>query len=403
MDLLNPTRNVLTGNNPLQAQALNGTFINPESYTHGWTVTNATVTVDSTTTVHPLNYSLRIQPLDEGSTIKISLNNIIPIDNDINGSQAQFHCQFYSPRELTINGKITNVTANTFKTNSQNLIAGKWDAAFTPAISVGLIDVAVDDIEFGIELDVLNHGGQVFYFSMPILMNELGFTKNMFVRNMRKFIPTFIWDKDKIQEYPNYPFAKFFHVLTYYGSKSSALYVKYFEYLNSEISPENQNATFRFSELIDPEHVDSDYVNWLSQFNGVPTYSSITSEANTESVDNVDESLEWQLTNAYFGRNSGTLVALKECAQQVLTGNKVVYVFPGGSFFQINVYTLLSETPGVQDPGDSSPEVVAFLKKTKPMGFILNHESYAALPLILDDATYGILGGPTAPSAPGLA
>jgi len=28
--------------------------------------------------------------------------------------------------------------------------------------------------------------------------------------------------------------------------------------------------------------------------------------------------------------------------------------------------------------------------------------SYAVLPLILDDSTYGLLGGPTAPSAPGL-
>lgn len=402
MDIFNPTRNVIVGNNSLQAQTLDGLFLNPETYTHNWTISNAILTVDSAVTVHPLNYSFKIQPLNEASTISISLNGIIPSDNDINGSEAQFHCQFYSPHELTVEAKITNVAANTFKTNLQNLIAEKWEAVFTPVISVGLINVNVDNIEFDIRLDISNHDGQIFYLSMPILMNELGFTKNTFVANLRKFVPTFIWDKDKIQEYPNYPFAKFLHVLTYYGSVSALLYTKFYEYLNNEISLQNQNAAFRFSQLTNPEYIDSEYINWLTQFNGTPIYKTIISATNTEVISNVDESLKWQLINGYFGRNAGTLFAIKECAQQVLTGNKVVYVFPGGSFFQINIYTLLAETPGVLNAGDSSPEVLALVAKTKPVGFELNHASYAVLPFILDDSTYGLLGGPTAPSAPGL-
>ena len=121
-------------------------------------------------------------------------------------------------------------------------------------------------------------------------------------------------------------------------------------------------------------------------------YKTITSSNAAEVIDNVDESITWQLTEGYFGRNAGTLEAIKECAKQVLTGNKIVYVFPGGSFFQINVYTLLSETPGVVSAGDTSPQVEAILEKTKPMGFVLNHEAYADLPFILDSAIYGTLG-----------
>ena len=98
------------------------------------------------------------------------------------------------------------------------------------------------------------------------------------------------------------------------------------------------------------------------------------------------------MENAYFGRNAGTVEAIRECTKQVLTGNKIVYVFAGGSFFQINVYTLLSETPGVTTAGDTSPEVESVIEKTKPMGFVLNHEAYSVLPLILDSGIYGTLG-----------
>jgi hypothetical protein len=119
------------------------------------------------------------------------------------------------------------------------------------------------------------------------------------------------------------------------------------------------------------------------------------STSSTEAILNVDESISWQLANAYFGRNAGTLEAIKECAKQVLSGNKIVYVSPGGSFFQINVYTLLSETPGVSSEGDTSPEVIAMLELTKPMGFVINHEAYDDLPFILDDPLYGQLN--TAP------
>jgi len=403
VELYNPTQNIISGNNSLRAQTLNGLFINPESYAHNWICSNATLSVSSTKLVHPLNYSFQVQPLNETSTIVISLNGITPSNTQINGSQAQFHCQTFSTKEIIVNAKITNVVSGLFKTHSQQLTAQKWDAVFTPVIDVGLIDLDEDNIEFNIELSITNHGGQIFYLSMPILMNELGFTKNTFVSNLRKFVPTFIWDRDKIQEYPNYPFAKFLHVLTYYGDLSTVLYRRFYPYLNDEISLQNKNANFRYSQLVDPEFVDSEYQNWLSQLNGTPLYKSITTSANTEAVSNVDNSIEWQLVNGYFGRNAGTLNAIKECTQEVLSGNKVVYVFPGGNFFQINIYTLLSETPGVTNPGDSSPEVVAFVEKTKPMGFILNHEAYATLPFVLDDSVYGQLGGETAPTAPGLA
>ena len=392
MLILDRTRNLISDGNSLNAKDSNGNFINPSTYTTSWTATNSTISVNSTTYVYPLQYSLKVQPVNENSTIVLSLHGVIPETFDINGSSAQFHCQFMTTTESNISAKLTSVATSQFSAYAQNMVPGVWSPVFSPVIELEVVDLDLNVLEFDIDISITNHSGQVFYMSGPTLMNEFGFTENVFVSNMRKFIPTFIWDKDKIQEYPNYPFTKLFDVLTRAGDYSTVLYRRFYNYLNYQVSTKNRDEPFRYSQLIDPEYVDVDYQNWLSYFNGAKLYKTITSSNAAEVIDNVDESITWQLTEGYFGRNAGTLEAIKECAKQVLTGNKIVYVFPGGSFFQINVYTLLSETPGVVSAGDTSPQVEAILEKTKPMGFVLNHEAYADLPFILDSAIYGTLG-----------
>jgi len=397
MIIKTPTRNVLAIKNSLNAKNENNLFVNPETYSHDWTVSGATISVVSDVYVHPLQYSFKIQPLDDITPIVISLDDIQPSDNSLNGSRAQFHCQVRANVEASVSVTVVNVLSGQSKSHNQQIPINNWTGCWSPVIDVGLNNLSVAPLQFEVSITISNHGGQVFYLSTPILMNELGFTLNTFVANMRKFVPSFIYDKDKIQEYPNYPFAKLLYVLTNAADKSTVLYRRFYEYLSSEISVRNEDADFRYSELINPEYVDIDYVDWLSQFNGTPLYRSVTSSASTEAIQNVEDSITWQLKNAYFGRNAGTLEAIKECTKQVLSGEKIVLVFPGGQFFQINVYTLLSETPGVSQNGDTSPEVVAIIEKTKPMGFVLNHEAYNELPLILDDPTYGLLN--TAPLA----
>jgi len=391
MPVKNYTRSVISPNNMLFSRDQNDVVLNPETYSHDWVCTNATISVVSEKYVYPLQYSLRVQPLDSVSTITLSLSGIIPSDNEINGSDVQFHAQLYGEKEIHHTVSLTNVTTNESYSHSDISTAQVWHTMFSPVVGVGQINTAVDDIEFDVDIQITQHGGTVFYISLPALVNEFGFSGNTFVYNMRKFLPTFVWDRDKIQEYPNYPFTKFFHSLTRVADLSNKLYAQYFEYLNGQISVKNQNSTFRYSQLLNPSHVKDEYVNWLSQFNGTPIYRTIAASTGNQSIVDVDSSITWQLENAYFGRNAGTLEAIKECAKQALGGDKIVYVFPGGSFFQINVYTLLHETPGVTSNGDTSPEVVALIEKTKPMGFVLNHEAYNALPFILDNPLYGKL------------
>jgi hypothetical protein len=464
MIIVDKTGNLISDANSLKAKDSNGNFIDPSTYVTSWTSTNSVISVNSATYVYPLQYSLKVQPVDENSTIVLSLHGIIPDMDLINGGSAQFHCQSMATKGTNFSVKLTStktatitgavkvgnnvtytslnaysvgdvvtvtgitpsglnctgktITARTgttftvvnaaatgtyssggyavvtpeFAEHAQNATPDVWTPVFSPVIDIGVIDTNAYDLVFDIDISVTDHSGQVFYISVPTLMNELGFLKNNFVANMRKFVPTFIWDKDKIQEYPNYPFAKLFDVLTRAGNHSTLLYSRFYNYMNYQLSTKNREASFRYSQLVDPTHVDSDYRNWLSHFNGTRLYSSITASNAAEVIDDIDESITWQLENAYFGRNAGSVEAIRECTKQVLTGNKVVYVFPGGSFFQINVYTLLSETPGVVSQGDTSPEVESVISKTKPMGFILNHEAYTTLPLILDSSIFGTLG-----------
>ena len=397
MQIANYTRSIISAKNMLFAADSNGVIKNPETYSHDWTCTNAQISVVSDKTVYPLQYSFKIQPLDDSSPIVFSLHGIIPVSNQINGSEAQFHAQLYGQKEINYSIQLKNVTTATASSHGDISTAQVWHPMFSPVVDVTAINLDADDIEFDVDITFTQHGGTVFYVALPTLMNEFGFTGNTFVFNMRKFLPTFIWDKDKIQEYPNYPFTKLLHALTRSADLSTKLYSKYYGYLNGEISVKNKNSSFRHSQLVHPEHVYEDYADWLSQFNGTPMYRTVKTSTNTEAIQDEEDSITWQLKNAYFGRNAGTLEAIKECTKQVLSGEKIVLVFPGGQFFQINVYTLLSETPGVSQNGDTSPEVVAMIEKTKPMGFVLNHEAYDALPLILDDPTYGLLN--TAPLA----
>ena len=391
MLLLNPTRNLISPSDSLRAKNANGVVLSPETYSHTWTATNATLTVVSEKYVHPPQYAFKVQPLDPSTPITITLPSVIPYDNEVNGASVQFHCQVFCNAAITAVAEIQNITESTSDSYQQLLTSGRWNAVWSPVIDVGVIDTNVDDIEFGVEITLTNHNGFVFYLSVPYIYNELGIYKNSFVYNMRKFIPTFIWDRDKIQEYPNYPMTKFLHVLTLFAHFSTVLYSRFFEHLNGQISIKNSNQTYRYSQLLNTEYVDDEYIPWLTQFNGTPIYKSIQTQTATEVISNQTESIQWQLDNAYFGRNAGTTEAIRECAQQVLTGSKVCYLVPGGSFFQINIYTLVAETPGVTNEGDESAEVLAITEKTRPMGFTINHSAYTELPFILDDATYGVL------------
>jgi len=384
------TTNLISPRNRLESRiATSGGTLevqSPTGYEHDWTFTNASATVVSDTYIHPLQYSFEILPIDENEPVVVSLTNFPAEPAAVIQSLLQFHSRLKCSRVLTVETMLDD-QHGAESIYSNTTFAGNWSTAW----SGQLLMSDHDPSEFTVSVTIMGHSGSKIYMSLPTLVDDVSFYNNPFVQNGRRNLPTFMWDKDKEQVFPQYPFYKLMHALTYYAGIASQMSSNFYRFSQSEISAKfGSNPIWANSVLVDADYVDSDYEQWLAQFVGAKLIRSITVSGN-EIIQDPDAFATWQLKTAYLGREPGTTQALRETVKQVLTGNKVVYIIPGGTSFTINIYTLTDETPGVSSVGDTSVEVLTIANLTRPLGFELHHEVFDELPLLLDDPDYGIL------------
>lgn len=384
------TFNVLTKADSFYQYSATNQQLSPSTYSHAWTATNATLVVTSEEYVYPLQYSLKIQPTVDQGNVVVNLTNITSNLEDLFNQSFQFHARYKSSSALNIQTSITNNQTQQTNLHTDTSVPLQWSTGYSPVMSAGGTAISYD-----IQITISNHFGAVIYLSLPSLVNDDGFYQNSFVSNLRKNIPSFIWDRDTLSTFPTYPFFKLFHVLTYAAHESAQVYSNIFKYSQEQIAPAFSSAdNFTKSELVDFDFVKLEYSDWLGQFTGQSIKRNInvggTNIIEALAVD-ADDFVEWQLDNAYFGRAAGTVDAIRSCAQQVLTGSQICFVFSGGSAFAILIYTLLDQTPGVVNNGDTSAEVTEILELTKPLGFTFTHQAFTALPFLLNDPIYGLL------------
>jgi len=384
------TLNIISPANALSRFGTDGQELSPTGYANNWSVTGATISVIAEENVHPLQYSFKVQPTSEINNIVLTLNNITSANTLLINDDFQFHARYFATRALNLSTSIHNDQTNVTTVHEDTTKPSQWSTGYSPVINAGGVSISFD-----IQITISNHGGNIFYVSLLTLISDNSFYKNVFVRNLRQNIPSFIWDKDGLQEYPTYPFYKLFHVLTSRANDAAQLYSDAYQYLSEEIPAEySGDEPWTNSVLTDPETVRPEFINWLGQFTGSRILRNINVNGAeilaANSVD-ADEFVLWQLENSYFGWGAGSVEALRESVKQLLSGQKIVYVFPGGSSFLINIYTLLTETPGVVSNGDTSDEIVAIAQLAKPLGFDIVHAAYTSLPFLLDDEVYGLL------------
>ena len=384
------TLNIISPANALSRFGTDGQELSPTGYANNWSVTGATISVIAEENVHPLQYSFKVQPTSEVNNIVLTLNNITSANTLLINDDFQFHARYFATRALNLSTSIHNDQTNVTTVHADTTKPSQWSTGYSPVINAGGVSISFD-----IQITISNHGGNIFYVSLPTLISDNSFYKNVFVRNLRQNIPSFIWDKDGLQEYPTYPFYKLFHVLTSRANDAAQLYSDAYQYLSEEIPAEySGDEPWTNSVLTDPEAVRPEFINWLGQFTGSKILRNINvSGAEILAANGIDpdDFVLWQLENAYFGWAAGTVEAVRESVKQLLTGSKTCFVFPGGSSFTINIYTLTSETPGVVDEGDVSSEVLAVAELTRPLGFTFVHEAYDALPFLLNNDIYGLL------------
>jgi len=387
---MSTTLNIISLADSLESVNANGEQVSPTSYTHNWSVTGATITVVAEKYIHPLQYSFKLQPTSDVGNVVLTLNNITSTNSKLFRDDFQFHARYFCTRALDISTSIHNDQTNETKIYSSTTNPSEWSTGYSPVINGGGVSLSFD-----VQITVSNHSGNIFYLSLPTLISDSSFYDNAFVRNLRQNIPSFIWDKDSLQEYPTYPFFKLFHVLTSRANDAAQLYSDMYEFSAEEI-PARFAGTENWTKsiLVNPDAVNSNFLNWLGLFTGNKIIRNINvggSEILSANSVDADDFVLWQLENSYFGWAAGTVRALRESVQQILSGEKICLVFPGGSSFTINIYTKISETPGVLLEGDTSDEVLALAELSKPLGFDIVHEAYTELPLLLNNDIYGLL------------
>ena len=384
------TKNLISQNNRLESRILSNDnilqYVSPTNYAHGWTFTNAVATVVSGEYIHPLQYSFEILPVQQNTPVVIQLNNFTVTSEILENNLVQFHARIKCDRRLTSSILLTDENGSSSTHVTEN-VPGSWSTVWSEQLSVS----STNPSEFSVSISLTGHSGSEIYLTLPVLVNDGGFYNNPFVQNARRNLPSFMWDMDKEQSYPQYPYYKLIHALTYYAGIASQMSSNFYRFSQSEISAQfSDSAPWASSILVDADYVSTEYQNWLAQFIGAKLIRSITYNGN-ELVADPEEFSRWQLNNAYFGREAGTREALTNTVKQILSGNKVVYIFPGGTSFTVNIYTLLSETPGVASVGDTSQEVLRFAELTRPLGFSFNHEVFTTLSFILDSEEYAVL------------
>jgi hypothetical protein len=102
--------------------------------------------------------------------------------------------------------------------------------------------------------------------------------------------------------------------------------------------------------------------------------------------------MRWMLRTKPHGIRGGSTAALKATVRTVLSDSKSVVISPlhDGNPFKIMVRTLTSETPGVEDEGDTSEEVIQAGQLAKPAGYVLFHQVQDEFTFILNDSQFGI-------------
>lgn len=301
----------------------------------------------------------------------------------------------------------------TQKTESVVVNALTWTVVRGPELQV---PQTATSTTIQVEITAKSHQGDKFYIGHPSLVNTLHLVDNLFVRLCMSYMPEVLLETDRNQTLPDYPMLRIMDLGTLYANRGvNQLYS--FRYNDIESGFKESDPSTR-SKLVDPDVADLDYLNWLAQIVGVRLtqvgagstpwgnlpdtwqtfYDQVDRPAETEDEGEPDdEDAEWfeiesfntadanfsdnrrtQIKNAQTGYRSGISDSLEIALLEVLRGDKQykMYRDPIGSPWTIIIRTLDSETPGGV-VGSSSETLLLTLNKSRPMGFVIDHECVA--------------------------
>lgn len=364
-----------------------------------WSVTGATTRIETELTPTNVESMVHIIPTSNNA-VTVSLINF-PVPSDMRGSSFDFG--FYIRSDARIDISITATSSSlestlpepdSFLTQTQSFVPvrGEWVFPRVSRISTGTNQTA----QFiSLVLTITGHEQTPIYFARPILVPTLFHREDLPTVIVQSYMPPDIMDIDETSMPLVAGVGRLLHVL------SIAYQDVYEELLNiinlDHIDSYNERTTEFSSNLVNPELVNVQKARWLAQFLGAllidsssgltpwanlpKTWTEWTAQIDIDVPDDGNETVEWQeiesfdieligleeyfrwqLATGAYSQNGGTFSAIKQAAQNVLSGTKTVDIYSDtANPYTIYVRTLTEETDEVT--------LAAALYAAKPVGF----------------------------------
>ena len=364
-----------------------------------WVFSGATTRTETESTPTNVETMVHVIP-DSNAAVTISLIDF-PIPSTMRGSSIDFGFYVRCDSRIDITIEATNTSlestlpepeAYLSQTQSFVPVRGEWVFPRVSRISTGTSKTA----QFvSLVLTITGHEQAPIYFARPILVPTLFHREDLATVIVQSYMPPDIMDIDETATPLVAGVGRLLHVL-------SVAYQDVYEELLSIINLDhidsyNERLTEFSSSLVNPEFVNVQKARWLAQFVGtllIDSSSGLTPWANlpktwTEWVAQIDtadvgttvewqeiesfdieligleEYFRWQLATGAYGANGGTFNAIKQAAQNVLSGTKTVDIYSDISDpYTIYIRTLTTETDEVT--------LTAALYAAKPVGFAYN-------------------------------
>ena len=346
-------------------------------------------------------YVLEFSP-PNSSPVTISLSGVqlLAADNDANFS---FNAKIKTPSTCTISTTLSiDDSVETFTPVETIIYSGEYSSIRS---NLALLPSTDQRYSVSISIVVSGHNGNVFFMTLPHLINDDLFYSNPFVNLARFNMPDFYYEIDSQQENPSNPMHRLIDCLSASANEVWNEYSRIFPYETNELLIlQESSLDYTKSTMVDPTIADKKYIPWLSQFNGSRAIKNFKKQNGENYFPSEGAELafaRWQLLTGYYGKNAGTREALVETAKKFLeftddasesTRSVAVSRHYEGNEFQIRVLTLVNETPDVTESGQSSQTMLDALEEARPLGYKIVHSAVDEFEFTIGDDDLGILG-----------
>ena len=402
-------------------------------YPQRWECEGGSLSVVADTFDVKSRYAIKINPSTSGP-VTLRLTGHSPMLLEDNGKDFSFNGKIYCTQKVSV--ACTLVYSEWVGIESvEPVVTTIYPGRFTAFRSnVEMLPLSEEETYgFDISITVSNHGGQVFYFTSPHLIEDFLYYSNPYVYSARRSMPDFYWEMDSNQTSPSSPLHRLIDCLMTSARDVQEEYIRIYHYEPGQLGrlAEQSETINTHSTLVNPQYVETRYAPWLSQFNGhrlkkniAYLYNGLTDTTYATPQDMftstgaVESYIKWQLSNGYYGRAAGTTQAIREAAKQVLhytkNGDNSTYFVSITAHYQsdpfkILIQTLLNETFDCKTNGEESYAILDAIEMAKPMGYKVYHQAVSAVAFKIGDVIPGtkadgteLPGNPLANTADGI-